>query len=139
MIERIKHVLNRSKGTYILGSVEERESFSPAPSLLESQRETLLEISEAIASHRDLAELFHSLAPSLHRMVRFEYLNLILHEAERGVMRSHLLDCPAREANCPSEECPMETPAGWVWQKQKPWVVSHLDSDSRFPELCRWL
>src|SRR5918995_4635530 len=132
----MKHVLNRSEGTYILGSVD---VFSPSPTLLESQRETLLEISEAIASHRDLAELFHSLAPSLHRVVQFDFLNLILHEPERETMRSHLLDCPDPEAHCPSEECPMETPAGWVWQTQTPWVVSHLEGDSRFPELCSWL
>ncbi|MGH7926449.1 MAG: sigma 54-interacting transcriptional regulator, partial [Candidatus Binatia bacterium] len=51
----------------------------------------------------------------------------------------HLLECPDPDATCPSQDCPMETPAGWVWQTQKPWVVSHLDSDTRFPELCSWL
>ena len=135
----MKPVLNRPEGTYILGSVNQQEFFSGSPSLLENQRETLLEISEAIASHRDLTELFHSLGPSLHRVVQFDFLNLILHEPEREVMRSHLLDCPDPGANCPSQECPMETPAGWVWQTQQPWVVSRLDSDVRFPELCSWL
>ena len=135
----MKHILNRSEGTYILGSVDEQEVFSASTGLLESQRETLLEISEVIASHRDLAELFHNLAPSLHRVLQFDFLNLILHEPEGQRMRSHLLDCPDPEAHCPSEECPMETPAGWVWQTQQPWVVSRLDSDLRFPELCSWL
>lgn len=131
--------MNRSEGTYIVGFVDEQKAFSRSASLLESQRETLLEISEAIASHRDLADLFHSLAPSLHRVVQFEYLNLILHEPQREVMRSHLLECPEPDGNCASLECPMETPAGWVWQTQEPWVVSHLASDVQFPQLCSWL
>jgi formate hydrogenlyase transcriptional activator len=33
----------------------------------------------------------------------------------------------------------METPGGWVWQTQQPWVVSHLDEDKKFPELSNWL
>jgi formate hydrogenlyase transcriptional activator len=107
--------------------------------LLEDQRHTLLEISGAIASYSDLAELFHNLAPSLHRVVQFDFVNLILHDPERQVMRSHLLECPDPDAGCPSQECPMETPAGWVWQNQQPWVVSHLARDTRFPELCKWL
>ncbi len=76
----MKPALNRPESTYILGSVNQQEFFSRSPSLLENQRETLLEISEAIASHRDLTELFHSLGPSLHRVVQFDFLNLILHE-----------------------------------------------------------
>ena len=38
---------------------------------LAQQYRTLLEVSESIAAHRDLAELFHELAQSLHRVVRF--------------------------------------------------------------------
>jgi formate hydrogenlyase transcriptional activator len=107
--------------------------------LLEDQRHTLLEISEAIASYRDLAELFHGLAPRLHRVIQFDFVNLILHDPERQVMRSHVLECPDPDASCPSEECPMETPAGWVWKTQQPWVVSRLAGDTRFPDLCNWL
>ena len=33
----------------------------------------------------------------------------------------------------------MEAPGGWVWQTQKPWVVSRLADDSKFPELSSWL
>ncbi|MEX0802287.1 MAG: GAF domain-containing protein, partial [Candidatus Binatia bacterium] len=132
--------MNRSEAPYILDSVDEQEVLSRSANLLESQRETLLEISEAIASHRNLTELFHGLAPRLHRVVQFDFLNLILREPEREIMRSHLLECPDPDANCPSQGCPMETPAGWVWQTQEPWVVSRLDSElTKFPELCGWL
>ena len=43
--------------------------------------QTLLAISEAIISHRDLSSLFHDLADRLRRVVRFDYLALVLHEA----------------------------------------------------------
>ncbi len=69
--------------------------------LLHSQYQTLLEISEAIALHRDLDQLFGELAPRLHRVVQFDFANLILHEPVRQVMKSHVLEtlgfpkCPA--------------------------------------------
>jgi hypothetical protein len=37
---------------------------------------TLLEVSEAIASHRDLEALMHDLAPRLHGLVEFDGLAL---------------------------------------------------------------
>jgi hypothetical protein len=40
----------------------------------------LLEVPETIASHRDLSALFHDLAKTLHRLVHFEYLNLLLYD-----------------------------------------------------------
>ena len=33
----------------------------------------------------------------------------------------------------------METPGGWVWESQQPWVVSAMEQDTRFPELAQWL
>src|SRR6266508_3760032 len=115
-------------------SVEQKEM-----DLLHSQYQALLEISEAIASHRELEQLFKDLAPRLHRVVEFDFANLILHEPMRRVMKSHVLETPDPSYVCPEGECPMETPGGWVWETQKPWVVSHLASDTRFPDLSSWL
>lgn len=107
--------------------------------LLHDQYQTLLEISEAITLHRDLDALFKDLAPRLHRVVQFDFANLILREPARQVMKSHVLETPDPSYVCPDGDCPMETPGGWVWETQKPWVVSHLATDSRFPELSNWL
>ena len=103
--------------------------------LLHSQYQALLEVSEAIASHRDLDRLFHDLAPGLHRVVQFDFANLILYEPTRKVMKSHVLETPDPGYTCPSGECPMETPGGWVWETQEPWVASNLSNDNRFPDL----
>jgi formate hydrogenlyase transcriptional activator len=107
--------------------------------LLHGQYQALLEISEAIASHRELDQLFRDLAPRLHRVVEFDFANLILHEAARKMMKSHVLETPDPAYACPAAECPMESPGGWVWETQKSWVVSHLSADARFPDLGRWL
>ena len=107
--------------------------------LLQDQYQALLEVSEAIASHRDLDRLFHDLAPCLHRVVQFDFANLILYEPTQKVMKSHVLETPDPTYACPSGDCPMESPGGWVRETQEPWVASNLSKDSRFPELAQWL
>ena len=49
--------------------------------------QTLLAISEAIVSHRDLSTLFHDLADQLRGVARFDYLSLVLHEDASNTMR----------------------------------------------------
>ncbi len=116
------------------GTVERREK-----ELLQNQYQTLLGISEAIASHRELDQLFKELAPRLHHVVEFDFANLILYDPERRGMKSHLLETPDPSYACPAGECPMEAPGEWVWQTQKSWVVSRLAEDTKFSELSSWL
>ena len=115
-------------------SLEHREA-----ELLQGQYQVLLEISEAIAAHREVEQLFRDLPRRLHGVVEFDFVNLILHEPARGMMKSHVLETPDPAYACPDGDCPMETPGGWVWETQKPWVVSSLGGDARFPDLCQWL
>src|SRR5688572_5633558 len=93
---------------------------------LHGRYEALLAISEAIASHRELDRLFAELARRLHSVVQFDFANLILYDPSRNVMKSHVLETPDPSYACPAGECPMETPGGWVYETQQPWVVSHL-------------
>src|SRR5207247_5795455 len=85
------------------------------------QYRALLAVSEAIVSHRGLPALFHDLADRLRRVVHFDYLVLVLHDAASNTMRRHILET--------SEPIPIqapvafpveEGPAGWVWQTQQP-------------------
>jgi formate hydrogenlyase transcriptional activator len=123
----------------MLDGVNEQILLPRETDLLHSQYHALLEISEAIASHRDLGALFHDLAPRLHRAVQFDFINLILYEPTRKMMKSHVLETPDPTYVCPDGDCPMETPAGRVWQTQEAWVVSNLNADTRFPDLVHWL
>ncbi|MGH8515229.1 MAG: GAF domain-containing protein, partial [Gammaproteobacteria bacterium] len=102
---------------------------------------TLLEVSESIAAHRDLPDLFHEIAQSLHRVVRFAYMRLILYDAERNVMRVHLLEAAKPSADALAcEDLPVEdSPGGWVWQTQRPLVVSNLENETRFPRVTALL
>jgi formate hydrogenlyase transcriptional activator len=108
---------------------------------LAQQYRTLLEVSGSIAAHRDLPDLFHEIAQSLHRVVRFAYMRLILYDAERDVMRVHLLEAAKPSADVSGcQDLPVEdSPGGWVWQTQRPLVVSNLENDTHFPSVTALL
>jgi len=95
---------------------------------------TLLELSKAIASHRELSALFHDLACRLQSLFDFSHLGMFLHDAPRNIMRLHLLEtCEPTEWQA-SKEVPMEgSIAGWVWQNQQPVIVRDLELEDRFP------
>src|SRR5438046_7153423 len=95
---------------------------------------TLLELSKAIAAHRDLSRLFHDLACRLQTLFNFRDLGVMLHDSSRNVMRLHLLEtCAPTKWKAPTE-VPMEgSIAGWVWQNQKPVVVHDINLEDRFP------
>jgi len=95
---------------------------------------TLLELSKAIASHRDLSGLFHDLACRLQNLFNFRDLGVLLYDKSQNVMRLHLLEtCEPSEWEKPTE-VPIEgSIAGWVWQNQEPLVIRDLGLEERFP------
>ncbi|MFZ5861754.1 MAG: sigma 54-interacting transcriptional regulator [Nitrospirota bacterium] len=100
----------------------------------------LLEVSESIASHRDLEELFRDLARRIPQVVPFDYINVVLHDAARNVMRLCFL-VTAQPSTFPiGLEIPMnESPGGVVWETQQPLMVSDLSQETRFPMLTEKL
>ena len=131
--------MNAQRSAYNLSSVRDNSVERQEMDLLHGQYQALLEVSQAIASHRELDRLFAELAPRLHLVVQFDFANLILYDSTHNVLKSHMLETPDPAYTCPAGDCPMETPAGMVWQTQQPWVVSSLAADTKFPELSRWL
>src|SRR3972149_7369840 len=131
--------LNGHRWAYNLKAVNDQTVEWQETDLLHSQYQALLEISEAIASHRDVERLFQDLPARLHGVVQFDFANLILYDPALKAMKSHVLETPDPTYTCPAGECPMETPGGWVWQTQRPWVVADLGNDTKFPDLSRWL
>ena len=59
---------------------------------METPYQSLLEVSQAIAQHQDLAGLFRELSTRLHAVLRFDFLNLVLHDAASNSMRLHILE-----------------------------------------------
>ena len=106
---------------------ERRENKPPA-----SQHQALLEVTESIATHRDLPALFHDLKERLPRLVNFDTLWLVLHEPARNVMRVHILETPSRAYVDFVERTIQDAPAGWVWERQEALVVPDLEQEKRF-------
>ncbi|MFY9610152.1 MAG: sigma 54-interacting transcriptional regulator [Blastocatellia bacterium] len=102
--------------------------------LASRQYVALLELSKAIASHRDIFELFHDLACGLKNLFDFNWLGVFLHDGTGDVMRLHVLEtCEPTLWQAPSE-IPIEgSVAGWVWQNQQPMVIHDIQEETRFP------
>ena len=91
-------------------------------------------VAEAIASYRDLPALFHELAGRLRRVVRCDYVAVVLHEAQGDAMRLHILEAPdGTPIPAVLVAAVADDPAGWVWQTQRPLVVSSISKETRWP------
>lgn len=113
------------------------------PSPLEHSRrqlEALLEVSEAIAQQRDLPALFHDLASRLHSVIDFDFLTLVLHDPVKNVMRLHVLETEIPLEKPTGTEVSIEdSPSGWVWENQQPYVIPNLEEETRFSEFMKRL
>jgi formate hydrogenlyase transcriptional activator len=95
---------------------------------------TLLELSKAIASHRELPLLFHDLACRLKTLFDFTHLGILLHDPAREVMKMHLIEsCEPSLWSTPKEVPIAGSIAGWVWETQQPVVIRDLELEERFP------
>ncbi|MDR4459348.1 MAG: sigma 54-interacting transcriptional regulator [Nitrospirales bacterium] len=99
-----------------------------------SRYQALLEVSEAIAVHRDLTNLIEDLAQRLPRIVPLNFIGLALYRPDRNTIQDYII-----QANIPADiqggkEWALEAhPSGWVWQTQQPLIIADLTQDSRFP------
>jgi formate hydrogenlyase transcriptional activator len=104
------------------------------------QFEALLEVSEAISQQRDLDGLFHELAVRLHAVLLFDFLALVLHDPSTNIMRLHILEThEPLESDKPTEFPVENTPSGWVWQNQQPFVTLDTSKDARYPDFMQRL
>jgi len=103
------------------------------------QYRALLDVAESISRNRDLPALFEDLAQRLHGVVRFDYLNLVLHVPERNTMRLRVLTS-TRPADSSFWETPVdESPSGLVWQTQRLLVIHDIERETRYPKVMELL
>jgi formate hydrogenlyase transcriptional activator len=98
----------------------------------------LLEVSESIASHRDLNELFRDLGQRLPRIIPSDYISIVLHDPDRGIMRAKTVVKPERVTSVKGggEETDVDNaPAGTVWKTQRPFVADGATLGRLFPHL----
>src|SRR5438309_5005479 len=102
-------------------------------------QQILLEVSHATASHRDLQSLLDDLAGLLRRVARFDRLAIVLHDPARDVMRLHTIVSIGPTYLTTLELPVADSPAGLVWQTQRPFVVPRIDEEPGFSEVTRIL
>jgi formate hydrogenlyase transcriptional activator len=96
----------------------------------------LLEVTESIASHRDLTLLLEDLAKRLPNIVPFDFIGVLLHEPERKVMRLWMFLASVPSTIMPGMEIAVdESPSGLVWKTQLPLAVDDVEKEERFPSL----
>ncbi len=95
----------------------------------------LLDVAHATASHRDLQSLLGDLSGLLRRVARFDRLALVLHDPDRDLMRLHTIVSLSPTYITDLELPVPRSPAGLVWQTQRPLVVPRIDAETRFPEV----
>jgi formate hydrogenlyase transcriptional activator len=103
--------------------------------------QSLLDVSQTILQHRDLNGLFRELSSRLHAILHFDFLNLILHDAERNVMRLHILtSATGADRDVGSLDLPPEeSPSGWVFLNQQPLIIPDVRAETRWPAVMRIL
>lgn len=103
---------------------------------LAEQYRALLEVSESIAAHHDLTELFRALAQRLPRVLKFSSIVLALHNPSKNAMRLHVLEDPRPlPVSLGLEFAVEDVPGGWVWQHQQPLICANLVQETRFPKV----
>ena len=92
----------------------------------------LLDISETLSAHLEMADLFPELGRRLRSAVSFDFVAFVLHQQDTGRMALRLVDTGGLELPFPASVAVEESAAGWVWQNQKPLLYGSLEGEARF-------
>jgi|HubBroStandDraft_6_1064221.scaffolds.fasta_scaffold17593_4 formate hydrogenlyase transcriptional activator len=94
----------------------------------------LMEVSRAIASHRDLSELFDNMAESLHQLLGFHYLSVAVYNDELQQMRIHVLQSSLAKSAPHTFDLPVDSSTGGeVWKTQLVRNFGSADELRTFP------
>ena len=99
--------------------------------------EAVVALSRSLSGHTDLATLIEGVAESLRRIVKFDYLGLVLHDPHSNTMRGYILTEPGNPVVTDLSLPVDQDPAGWVWLNQQPLVITSLQAETRWPEFVR--
>ena len=103
------------------------------------QLRLLMQVSEAIATHRDLTTLFRDLARRLPAIVPFELIALFLHDPDKNVMRVHMLGGADGDRIPPGLEVPVDASfSGLAFTTQQPVIVRTARRRGDSPPRRRW-
>jgi formate hydrogenlyase transcriptional activator len=102
---------------------------------------TLLELSKAVASHRELPDIVNELAGRLRDFFDFRYFVVMLHDAARDALVTLVAESGDPLGPRFPDEIPVEgSMAGWVFREQRPYVDGQIHARlARFPVAARLL
>jgi len=104
------------------------------PDATRARYETLLEVAESIAVHRQLSTLFADLSRLLKRLVPFDFISLTLIDAKERVVRLHILETEQPVHGKPPKSTPFEqTPTIAALQSRRPYYIPDTAAEERFP------
>jgi formate hydrogenlyase transcriptional activator len=93
----------------------------------------LIQVSEAIATHRDLPALFRDLAGRLPAIVPSEFIALFLHDPDKRVMRVHMMGTAEADSIAPGLEIPVDDSfSGRVFTTQQPVIIRNPEEAARY-------
>ena len=112
---------------------------APEAEATRHQYTTLLKITESIASHRDLSELFHDLGRLLGNVLQFDHLSVRLHDPKGNLMRRHNLESSSTVVDSDYELPVSGSLAGWVWENQQPVLFENIEREIGFSRVMQVL
>src|SRR5262249_45894274 len=103
-------------------------------STMQDQLRLLIEVSEAIATHRDLPALCRDLTVRLPGIVAFDSISLCLHDPAKNVMRIAMLGSADRDFTPADLDIPMDQSiSGRVFMTQQPAIVRSQSDVEAYP------
>jgi formate hydrogenlyase transcriptional activator len=95
-------------------------------------------MTDSIARHRSLEELFREITSRLREVTAFEFITFNLHDPANNQM------CIYYSEGAPFRPETIRvgvdaSPSGWVWQRQAVLTMSDLSAETRFPEVLKIL
>src|SRR3954454_21314036 len=107
---------------------------SASPDTTHARYQTLLEVAESIASHRQLSTLFDDLSRLLKPLVRFDFIGLTLVDEEERVVRLHVLATDREITAKPAGGTPFDqTPTMQALESRQPYVIADVAAEERYP------
>ena len=104
------------------------------PDATHARYETLLEVAESIAAHRQLSTLFADLSRCLNRLVSFDFISLTLLDPKERVLRLHILHTDHPVAENTLGAIPFDqTPTGQALETRQPYYVADIAQERRYP------
>jgi formate hydrogenlyase transcriptional activator len=103
----------------------------------ETRYEALRRASDVISSQSDLNGVLDNLARFLPAVVRFEFLGVVLHDAERRVSRLYAFGGTLAGGVEIGTEIPVaeSSPAATMLAQQKPVIVNDMEKETRFSDV----